>query len=102
MIHINYPVDDPRAQSDAQVQADVRASLGIPEVPMEIRKITRWSVEAVMAERYSQGRVFLVGDAAHRHPPTGGLGLTSAVQDVQNLTWKLAAVLRGHAVAGAA
>ncbi len=97
VIHINYPVDDPRAQSDAQVEADVRASLGIPEVPMEIRKITRWSVEAVMADRYSQGRVFLVGDGAHRHPPTGGLGLTSAVQDVQNLTWKLAAVLRGHA-----
>ena len=97
VIHINYPVDDPRAQSDAQVEADVRASLGIPDLPMEIRKITRWSVEAVMAERYSQGRVFLVGDAAHRHPPTGGLGLTSAVQDVQNLTWKLAAVLHGHA-----
>ncbi len=97
VIHINYPVDDPRAQSDEQVEADVRASLGIPEVPMEIRKITRWSVEAVMAERYSQGRVFLVGDAAHRHPPTGGLGLTSAVQDVHNLTWKLAAVLHGHA-----
>ncbi len=97
VIHINYPVGDPRAQSDAQVEADVRASLGIPDLPMEIRKITRWSVEAVMAERYSNGRVFLVGDAAHRHPPTGGLGLTSAVQDVQNLTWKLAAVLRGHA-----
>ncbi len=97
VIHINYPVGDPRAQSDEQVQADVRASLGIPELPMEIRKITRWSVEAVMAERYSQGRVFLVGDGAHRHPPTGGLGLTSAVQDVHNLTWKLAAVLHGHA-----
>jgi len=97
VIHLNYPVDDPRAQSDEKVEADARAALGIPELPMEIHKITRWSVEAVMAERYSEGRVFLAGDAAHRHPPTGGLGLTSAVQDVHNLTWKLAAVLSGCA-----
>jgi 2,4-dichlorophenol 6-monooxygenase len=97
VIHINYPVDDPRAQSDAQVEADVRASLGISDMPLKIHKITRWSVEAVIADRYSEGRVFLVGDAAHRHPPTGGLGLTSGIQDVHNLTWKLAAVLHGHA-----
>lgn len=97
VIHINYPVDDPRAQSDEQVEADVRASLGIADLPLEIHKITRWSVEAVMADRYSEGRVFLVGDAAHRHPPTGGLGLTSGIQDAHNLTWKLAAVLHGHA-----
>ena len=43
------------------------------------------------------GRVFLLGDAAHRHPPTGGLGLTSAIHDAQNLCWKLASVLAGHA-----
>ena len=97
VIHLNYPVDDPRAQSDEQVESDVRASLGIPDLPMDVHKITRWSVEAVMADRYTEGRVFLAGDAAHRHPPTGGLGLTSAVQDVHNLTWKLAAVLHGHA-----
>lgn len=97
VIHLNYPVDDPRAQADDQVEADVRAALGIPDLPLRIHKITRWSVEAVMAERFSDGRVFLVGDAAHRHPPTGGLGLTSGIQDVHNLTWKLAAVLAGHA-----
>jgi 2,4-dichlorophenol 6-monooxygenase len=41
--------------------------------------------------------VFLAGNAAHRHPPTGGLGLNAAVQDVHNLAWKLALVLRGRA-----
>ncbi len=97
VIHLNYPVDDPRAQSDEQVEADARAALGIPDLPMTVHRVTRWSVEAVMAERYREGRVFLAGDAAHRHPPTGGLGLTSAIQDVHNLTWKLAAVIAGHA-----
>jgi 2,4-dichlorophenol 6-monooxygenase len=64
---------------------------------MKIHKITRWSVEAVIASAFLAGRVLLLGDAAHRHPPTGGLGLTSAIHDAQNLCWKLAAVLAGHA-----
>ena len=97
VIHLNYPVDDPRAQSDEQVEADVRGALGLPDVPMTIHKITRWPVDAVMASAFRVGRVFLLGDAAHRHPPTGGLGLTSAVHDAQNLCWKLAAVLAGDA-----
>ena len=97
VIHLNYPVDDPRAQSDAQVEADARQALGIPDLPMKINKITRWSVEAVMASAFRVGRVLLLGDAAHRHPPTGGLGLTSAIHDAQNLCWKVAAVLAGHA-----
>ena len=97
VIHLNYPVGDPRAQSDAQVEADAREALGIPDLPMKIHKITRWSVEAVMASAFRAGRVFLVGDAAHRHPPTGGLGLTSAIHDAQNLCWKVALVLAGQA-----
>jgi 2,4-dichlorophenol 6-monooxygenase len=95
VIHLHYPVDT--AQSDAQVQADARAALGIGDLPMEVHKITRWSMEAVIASSFQVGRVFLVGDAAHRHPPTGGLGLTSAIHDAQNLCWKLGAVLHGHA-----
>ncbi|MGO9193296.1 MAG: FAD-dependent monooxygenase [Streptosporangiaceae bacterium] len=97
VIHLNYPVDDPRAQSDAQVEADARKALGVPHLPMTIHKITRWPVEAVMASAFRAGRVFLVGDAAHRHPPTGGLRLTSAIHDAQNLSWKVALVLAGHA-----
>ena len=97
VIHLNYPVDDPRAQSDEKVEADAREALGIPDLPMKIHKITRWSVDAVLASAFRDGRVFLLGDAAHRHPPTGGLGLTSAIHDAQNLCWKLAAVLAGRA-----
>jgi 2,4-dichlorophenol 6-monooxygenase len=100
VIHLNYPVDDPGAQSDEQVEADARRAMGIGEHPMHIHKVTRWSVDAVMASAFSVGRVHLVGDAAHRHPPTGGLGLTSAIHDVDTLCWKLAAVLDGHAAPG--
>jgi hypothetical protein len=48
-----------------------------------------------MAERFADGRVFLTGDAAHVHPPAGGQGLNTGVQDSYNLGWKLAAVLAG-------
>ena len=102
VIHLNYPVDDPRAQSDEKVEADVREAIGLLDTPITIHKITRWSVDAVMASAFRVGRVFLLGDAAHRHPPTGGLGLTSAIHDAHNLCWKLAAVLGGTRVAGAA
>ena len=54
-------------------------------------------MNARLADRYRIGRVFLVGDAAHIHPPTGGQGLNTSVQDAYNLGWKLAAVLRGAA-----
>jgi 2,4-dichlorophenol 6-monooxygenase len=85
VIHLNYPADDPRAQSDAQVEADVRGTLGVADAPWKTHKITRWSVDALLVSAFRAGRVFLLGDAAHRHPPTGGLGLTSAIHDAQNL-----------------
>jgi 2,4-dichlorophenol 6-monooxygenase len=52
---------------------------------------------AQVAERYRAGRALLVGDSAHRFPPTGGLGLNTGVQDAHNLAWKLAAIERGWA-----
>jgi 2-polyprenyl-6-methoxyphenol hydroxylase-like FAD-dependent oxidoreductase len=54
-----------------------------------------YSMNARLADRYRVGRVFLAGDAAHIHPPTGGQGLNTSLQDAYNLGWKLAAVLHG-------
>ncbi|MCX8280127.1 FAD-dependent oxidoreductase [Phyllobacterium sp. 0TCS1.6C] len=54
-----------------------------------------YAMNARLADRYRVGRVFLVGDAAHIHPPTGGQGLNTSVQDAYNLGWKLAAALGG-------
>jgi 2-polyprenyl-6-methoxyphenol hydroxylase-like FAD-dependent oxidoreductase len=54
-----------------------------------------FAMSARLADTYRRGRVFLAGDAAHCHPPTGGQGLNTSVQDAYNLGWKLAAVLGG-------
>jgi 2-polyprenyl-6-methoxyphenol hydroxylase-like FAD-dependent oxidoreductase len=54
-----------------------------------------YNLNARLADRYRIGRVFLVGDAAHIHPPTGGQGLNTSIGDAYNLGWKLAAVLGG-------
>jgi 2,4-dichlorophenol 6-monooxygenase len=75
----------------------VRRAMGTDAVRFAIRTISPWTMTAQVAERYRAGRVFLAGDAAHRFPPTGGLGLNSGVQDVHNLVWKLRAVDQGWA-----
>jgi hypothetical protein len=56
-----------------------------------------FTMNARLADTYRRGRVFLAGDAAHCHPPTGGQGLNTSIQDAYNLGWKLAAVLDGAA-----
>lgn len=65
------------------------------DLDIRIEHISSWRMTSQIAERYRDGRVFLVGDAAHRFPPTGGLGLNTGAADVHNLAWKLAAVLQG-------
>jgi 2,4-dichlorophenol 6-monooxygenase len=97
VLHLTSPAIDPHTQSDEQLIATARAAMGIGEHPLEVHKLTRWPVDALIASAFGAGRVYLVGDAAHRHPPTGGLGLNSAVHDSFNLCWKLASVLRGDA-----
>lgn len=54
-----------------------------------------YAMNARLADRYRVGRIFLVGDSAHIHPPTGGQGLNTSIQDAYNLGWKIASVLKG-------
>ena len=84
-------------QSKARCVELVRAGLGVPELPVEIESVQPWIASAEWAERFSEGRVFLAGDAAHAMPPTGGFGGNTGVHDAHNLAWKLAAVLGGTA-----
>src|SRR6201996_7972233 len=73
----------------------IRKGIGIPDIPVKVLGVNPWMASAIVADRYRAGNVFLSGDAAHEMPPTGGFGLNTGVQDVHNLVWKIAAVLRG-------
>ena len=97
-MHAYDPDQEPAESYDrARCERIVRAAMTRDDVPLEILTISPWVMTCQVAERYRDGRVFLVGDAAHRFPPTGGLGLNTGVQDAHNLAWKLAAVLDGRA-----
>ena len=67
------------------------------DVDAEILGVAGWQVRAQIAPAYAAGRVFCMGDAVHRHPPTNGLGLNMSIADAYNLGWKLALVLAGRA-----
>ncbi|MGE0220663.1 FAD-dependent monooxygenase [Mycolicibacterium sp.] len=97
VFHFAFMPDDPARLDDTQIVPKMRELLKVGDIPIELHRIGHWQVEGVLAERYSAGRIHLVGDAAHRHPPTTGLGLNTGIQDVHNLTWKLKAVLDGQA-----
>jgi 2-polyprenyl-6-methoxyphenol hydroxylase-like FAD-dependent oxidoreductase len=88
--------DDYTAERCAAI---VRRAMGTSTVDFAIRTLSTWNMSVQVAERYREGRAFLIGDAAHRFPPTGGLGLNTGVQDAHNLAWKLAAVEAGWAPA---
>jgi 2-polyprenyl-6-methoxyphenol hydroxylase-like FAD-dependent oxidoreductase len=75
----------------------IRKAVGVADLDVSVLAISPWEASAIVADRYGVGDVFLAGDAAHEMPPTGGFGLNTGVQDVHNLTWKIAAVLRGKA-----
>jgi 2-polyprenyl-6-methoxyphenol hydroxylase-like FAD-dependent oxidoreductase len=82
--------------SAAGIERFVRDRAGRADVRVQaVSWASVYQMNARLADRYRVGRVMLIGDAAHIHPPTGGQGLNTSVQDAYNLGWKLAAVLNG-------
>ena len=71
--------------------------IGDDAVPIKIKSASVWTVNDMYACANTRGRVFCMGDAVHRHPPSNGLGSNTSIQDAYNLAWKLALVLRGQA-----
>jgi len=88
-VDADYVID----QSPEVCESMVRSVLIDVPVDIKILKISSWTMTSQIADRYRDGQVFLVGDAAHRFPPSGGMGLNSGVQDAHNLVWKLHAVI---------
>ena len=87
--------DDLKRDTGEQTQA-VQRAIGRPDIPIDLVTTGRWELAARIADRFSDGRVFLTGDAAHQLPPNrGGFGANTGVDDAHNLAWKLAAVLSG-------
>ncbi|NYI07081.1 FAD-dependent monooxygenase [Allostreptomyces psammosilenae] len=83
--------------TDEYCLAQVRIALGVPDLEVELVDRAPTGLAHRIADRFSCGRVHLVGDAAHTMPPHGGQGGNTAVMDGFHLAWKLAAVVRGHA-----
>ncbi|MFO1195048.1 MAG: FAD-dependent monooxygenase [Rhodoferax sp.] len=64
-------------------------------VDYRLGEVSSWIRKSTVADRFSDGRVFIAGDAAHAHPPNGGLGMNTGILDAWDLGWKLSAVLQG-------
>src|SRR6266851_617949 len=82
---------------EAELVDLIARAAGVGELRARIERLWSFSFAAQIAERYRQGRGFLVGDAAHRMTPRGGTGMNTAIQDSFDLGWKLAWVLGGWA-----
>ncbi|MGW4156723.1 FAD-dependent monooxygenase [Micromonospora chersina] len=92
------------AELGAPTLADVQAALDHLAPPGTRASNLRWSsvfrISHGIVDRYRDGRVFVVGDAAHLHPPAGGQGMNTGIQDAWNLAWKLGLAVRGLAAPG--
>jgi len=93
-----YDINDPAPVVDEAMATQVaRQLVGDPELDIELLSANTWTVNNMYATHMQKDRVFIMGDAAHRHPPSNGLGSNTSIQDSFNLAWKLAAVLKGQA-----
>jgi putative polyketide hydroxylase len=75
----------------------IRQAVGDGNLSVEVLSISPWIMNVLVADRFRAGRVFLVGDAAHQMPPTGGFGMNTGIQSAHNLAWKIASTLSGAA-----
>jgi 2,4-dichlorophenol 6-monooxygenase len=93
-----YDINEPPPEVDEAVATRVVHNLvGDDTIEVTLRSTSLWGNNKMYAERYVEGRVFCMGDACHRHPPSNGLGSNTSIADAYNLAWKLALVLGGKA-----
>jgi 2,4-dichlorophenol 6-monooxygenase len=93
-----YDINEPPPVVDEAAAIEIARNLiGDPDVPITIKSTSVWGNNKWYATEYTRGRVYCMGDACHRHPPSNGLGSNTSIQDAYNLCWKLALVLQGKA-----
>ena len=88
------PVPPGTTAENFDFSAYVQEAVGAP-FDVEFEHIGFWDLRFMLADSYRKERVFIAGDAAHSHPPYGGYGVNSGLEDARNLGWKLAATLQG-------
>ncbi|KAK0616192.1 FAD binding domain-containing protein [Immersiella caudata] len=88
--------DDMDATDDEYIKR-VKEMIGDEGIKVDLLHVGKWWINEIVAERYSDGNVFCLGDAVHRHPPFNGLGSNTCIQDAFNLAWKIDYVLSGKA-----
>lgn len=98
LITWGYDVEQPPPELTKESTREiVRNLIGDPNLEIEVESFSLWTVNEMWATRNMEGRVFAMGDATHRHPPSNGLGSNTSIGDAYNLAWKLAYVLKGFA-----
>jgi 2,4-dichlorophenol 6-monooxygenase len=93
-----YDINQPAPKVDAAMATHVaRQLVGDPHLEIDLISANTWTVNNMYATHMQKDRVFIMGDAAHRHPPSNGLGSNTSIQDAFNLAWKMAMVVKGQA-----
>ncbi len=77
------------------LETRIKKALGDESINIDVKSISYWRMSAQVAQTFRKNRVLLVGDAAHRFPPTGGLGMNTGIADAHNIAWKLQTVISG-------
>jgi 2-polyprenyl-6-methoxyphenol hydroxylase-like FAD-dependent oxidoreductase len=81
--------------SDEECKQIINKALAPNDIPLTMLRQSAWTMTSQLASDYLSGRVILAGDAAHRFPPTGGMGLNTGVADAHNVLWKIDRIKRG-------
>ncbi|WP_445270798.1 FAD-dependent monooxygenase [Streptomyces sp. DSM 41634] len=97
---IAHGLQTSRAPGLADIQTVLDRLSPQPTTASDIRWSSVFRISHRIVDRYGDGRVFVAGDAAHIHPPTGAQGMNTGIQDAWNLAWKLALAVRDAAGPG--
>lgn len=94
--HVSYDFEGGETAahfSEERCREIIQKAIDLPDLQVKILSVLPWEAAEKVAEQFQQDRVFLIGDAVHLMPPTGGYGANTGVQDAHNLAWKLAAAV---------